>query len=563
MDLLVNHLGYDLDGPKRAVVEATTRPRNVRVVDDATGAVVAEPEPTRAGTVADWGEWTFWTVAFDDLDAGRYSLAADDERTVRSEPFAVAESILSEAALSDVLYYFTSQRSSGAPEQADRAVPFVGDRAGTVDVHGGWYDASGDQSKYLSHLSYANYMNPQQIPLVVWGLLDVLEQLSTGADSLGADLGWRLREEAIHGADFLVRMQDEAGYFYMTVFDGWSHDPDRREICAYEGQDGQKTEDYEAGYRQGGGVAIAALARASTIDGPGEYDPETYLATAIRGFEHLEAHNEEYLDDGTENVIDDYCALLAATELFGATGEERFVTAATERARSLLDRQTGDDRYDGWWAADGNGRPFYHAAEEGLPVLALVRYLAVLDDAPLEREIRDALETYWAFELSITDDVTNPFGYARGYAPKRDDEPRATFFMPHDNETGYWWQGENARIASLAAAARRSRPHVEGLEGELSAFARTQLDWILGCNPFDTSMVHGVGNGPPDYHHQYRNVPGGIVNGVTAGVENEFDVAFLPEGPGEDHAHRWRWAEQWLPHAAWFAIAVASGYGDA
>ena len=34
-----------------------------------------------------------------------------------------------------------------------------------ADLHGGWYDASGDVSKYLSHLSYANYMNPQQTPL--------------------------------------------------------------------------------------------------------------------------------------------------------------------------------------------------------------------------------------------------------------------------------------------------------------------------------------------------------------------------------------------------------------
>ena len=29
-------------------------------------------------------------------------------------------------------------------------------------------------------------------------------------------------------------------------------------------------------------------------------------------------------------------------------------------------------------------------------------------------------------------------------------EPRVQWFFPHDNESGYWWQGENARLASLA-----------------------------------------------------------------------------------------------------------------
>ncbi len=46
----------------------------------------------------------------------------------------------------------------------------------------------------------------------------------------------RLIEEALFGADFLVRMQDAAGYFYMTVFDKWSKDINQRDICAYATQ---------------------------------------------------------------------------------------------------------------------------------------------------------------------------------------------------------------------------------------------------------------------------------------------------------------------------------------
>ncbi|MEY7852189.1 glycoside hydrolase family 9 protein [Natrarchaeobius sp. A-rgal3] len=618
MNVLVNHAGYGRDDRKRAILRGTSgeTPGRVRVIDADTDEVTFETEPSREGPVANWGDWVFWSAEFTSLErAGEYYVtvgvsadatrtdandgseatnasdvgtapAEDPNRYARSQVFRIGDDVVLEEVFSDVLYYFKTQRASGRFDRADRSVPFVGDRADTVDVSGGWYDASGDTSKYLSHLSYANYVNPQQTPIVVWGLLDAVDQLSESEESLGWRFEERLLEESIHGGDFLVRMCDDEGYFYHTVFDQWSKATDRREICAYEGQDGTKTTDYEAGYRQGGGVSIAALARASGIDSSSEiaeasaFDPDTYRSTAVRAFDHLEEHNEAYLDDGAENVIDDYCALLAATELYGVTNEKRFSDAAIDRVRSLLERQTADERHSGWWRADDGDRPFFHAAEEGLPALALCRFLEVVDttaSSSLRNEIADALAAYWAFELEITDAVTNPFGYARAYVKAVDEsEPRSAFFFPHENETGYWWQGENARLASLAAAAVRSLSVLERAEfvesggslgslesttdtnDRLRRFTRAQLDWILGLNPFDVSMVEGTGRNPPHYHEQFRNVPGGVCNGITAGVTDETEIAFLPEGIGDDHAHRWRWAEQWLPHAAWFVVAVAS-----
>ena len=42
---------------------------------------------------------------------------------------------------------------------------------------------------------------------------------------------------------------------------------------------------------------------------------------ARRGYLHLREHNLAYLDDGVENIIDDYCALLAAIELTRTLGD--------------------------------------------------------------------------------------------------------------------------------------------------------------------------------------------------------------------------------------------------
>ncbi|MCV6022012.1 glycoside hydrolase family 9 protein, partial [Escherichia coli] len=80
-----------------------------------------------------------------------------------------------------VIHYFKSQRCGGVFDQQDRQVPVLNANQ-TADVHGGWYDASGDVSKYLSHLSYANYLNPQQTPMVVWNILKGLSLLEGSED---------------------------------------------------------------------------------------------------------------------------------------------------------------------------------------------------------------------------------------------------------------------------------------------------------------------------------------------------------------------------------------------
>src|SRR5207248_4039708 len=58
-------------------------------------------------------------------------------------------------------------------------------RPGTVDVHGGWYDATGDYGKHLSHLDRSTYHNPQQTPLVVYALFEAHDRLARRHDEIG------------------------------------------------------------------------------------------------------------------------------------------------------------------------------------------------------------------------------------------------------------------------------------------------------------------------------------------------------------------------------------------
>jgi hypothetical protein len=554
--ILINHIGYQVGAPKRALIAAAPDAGlgSFAVVRD-DGRVTYDGPVRLEGEVAGWQGRNFWSADFGALDQpGRYHLRVGD---LASATFEIDDALLLRRTLGAVLAYLRSQRSRDPWDDADRRCPFVGDRTDRVDVHGGWHDASGDVSKYLSHLSYANFMNPQQTPIVVYNLLWA-EALLDPARHAG--LRRELADEAAFGGDFLVRMQDPAGYFYMTVFDRWSKQIDEREICAYETQRGIKRDTYRSGYRQGGGLAIAALARLAAAGHHGENGSARYLEAAERGFEHLERHNLEYLDDGRENIIDDYCALLASAELYAATRRPAYADAARRRAAHLMGRLTHDEHQRDYWRADDAERPFFHAVEAGLPALALLRW-AELSERDNERAaLHAAVAASLSFELRITDEVANPFGYARQYVKPTNGPRRSSFFFPHVNESGYWWQGENARLGSLAAAAAQglaSGAVGNGHRRRLLAYAHDQLDWILGRNPFDACMLHGFGRNNVDYQPpDWSNAPGGICNGITAGYHDEADIDFARMVDDGDHA--WRWTEQWIPHAAWYALALAA-----
>ncbi|KPC55235.1 glycoside hydrolase family 9 protein [Amantichitinum ursilacus] len=559
MKILLNHVGYTPSARKAALIEAPAAAplTGFTVYDAETRAAVHTGALVATGGVDQWKDWHFWSADFSAVATpGEYFIVVDGPQpALTSHTFAIAADLFGGQMLSDLVHYIKGQRCTGLYDLADRSRPKFGSDE-RRDVHGGWFDASGDCSKYLSHLSVANFMNPQQTPQVVWNLID-------GWAQLPPQLKWfneRMVDEALHGADFLLRMQDPAGFFYMTLFDRWSKDENQRDLCAYATQQGTKSDRYQAAFRQGGGMAIAALARASQLPRDGEFSREQYLHAARSGFAHLQAHNLEYLDDGAENIIDDFCALLAATELLAVTGEGEYADAAIRRALDLLQRQSAA----GWFAADATGeRSWFHAADAGLPLIALQRYVEVVPSSPAAGRIRAALRDAYEFEIGITfNDVNNPFGYPRQYVKQPGSAGQTQFFIPHDNGTGYWWQGENARLGSLAAAASRAQTLFEGeddLVAALERYAQSALDWVLGANPYDACMLQGWGRNNPRYEPGYYNAPGGVCNGITAGFENERDIDFK-KSEIATMAHSWRWGEQWMPHGAWLFNALCQRF---
>ena len=252
MRVFLNHVGYEPDREKSFLVEPGDGVPLGRfcLVDATTGQVVHTGPLVPAGPVARWRDWSFWQGEFSSWTTpGTFwiDVPTVGGQALRSDSFNVSPGLYRRELLTDLLHYFKSQRCSHHWDRADGSAPLIGSTE-RFDVHGGWYDASGDVSKYLSHLSYANYLNPQQTPLVVWSLLSASESLA----DMPSFFRERLVDEACHGADFLVRMQHPSGAFFMTLFDQWNKDPESRVLCAYQTRQGTRTSAWQAGYRHGG-----------------------------------------------------------------------------------------------------------------------------------------------------------------------------------------------------------------------------------------------------------------------------------------------------------------------
>ncbi|MBD1393054.1 glycoside hydrolase family 9 protein [Mucilaginibacter glaciei] len=560
--IYVNQIAFDSNAPKTAVVQFDA-PQKVNlaftITNTASGKAVFKGHLTDPQFITEWfPDKMYYKADFSRFNKpGKYQLTVTSGGKVyTSYAFEIGEHAIAKQTIGAIIHYYNRQRANTPQElAADAKMQLFGSNQ-TVDMRGGWCDASGDVSKYFSHLAYANYMSPQQTPLVTWSMVSASEAIPALLTKWGVKDS--LDNEALYGADYMMRALSKEGYFYMIVFSYFNKDPNARHVVGLLA-DSKTTADYQCAYREGGGMAIAALARIARWKKNGNFTSEQYLAGAERAFEHLQKNNLKYDDDHKENIIDDYCALMAATELWITTGKPVYRDEARKRAKILATRMSPA----GYFYANDTGRPYWHASDAGLPVVALSRYLDAEKDQAYRTPALTTIKKALDYNLTVTNRVNNPFGYARQSFMFKG-KVRDGFFIPHENETGWWWQGENARLGSLATAAVVGGRLVYPAKGNwgtnaaLAAFANNQLGWIMGGNPYSRCFVYGFGNNNVPYMKSsfgHGSEKGGINNGITGKDDN-------PDGSGIDfkteaQGNEWRWTEQWIPHAAWFLQAVA------
>lgn len=588
--VLMNQIGYDSEFSKKAIFQTDEKLEvlGFRILEELSGNEVYQGQAVKCGPVARWNKGDFWLMDFTEFTANVdknyscfYLLAVDTGKgEVVSSPFEIYGSVIEYSTLSSVVYYFKSQRATGEWQVKDYDIGFNGPREGSVDVHGGWFDATGDVGVHMTHQSHTTYFNPQQASFsaaVFYRLLDLIQKNENPCYSIFCR---RLLDEASYGADWLMRRRAPSGSFFkvgpcrnyaydptcLTRKIGFEYKNSSPQFGAAETADSEVIGDeyYETSFRSGGGYAIAALAAASRYPYPScEHTGMEYLDAARESYFHLEKNNVKYTNDGKWNLLDEFCALEAAVELYRASLEVGFLNRARNLAERVMSHFVAASDDSGYFSVDEAGRPYFSATDEGTPVVALLNYYQIEKNRGCREKVLNIAEQAMRFELNITNEVENPFGYARIFYQDRDGVRGKQFFFPHNTEMAPWWQGDNARILSLSAAARYTASMTADgqLAKQLNRFADDQIAWVLGLNPFDTCMLEGAGRHNIDYYFQnqydFIGSPGGIVNGITSGIEDEEGIEFImnPE-QNPEIKDNWRWAEQWLPHASWYLYAV-------
>jgi hypothetical protein len=189
------------------------------LIDAVTGRPIFTGSLVPSGHVDSWGSRVFWTADFSKWQTvGNYVIETESSAgKVRSCTFEINDNLLERNTLSNVIYYFKGQRASGLIDQVDRHLALPGGQSGFVDVHGGWYDATGDYGIHLSHQNPASYFNPQQVPLVAWSLLKSYRVLDARHDDNLSEYLRRILDEGLFGADFLVRIKRPDGSFFESI----------------------------------------------------------------------------------------------------------------------------------------------------------------------------------------------------------------------------------------------------------------------------------------------------------------------------------------------------------
>ena len=509
----VNLIGYLPDDPKVAIVFADSPVSGPARLVDAEGQVVGTYELTPSEAPG-WGRFDhYYEIDFTNASApGEFHLELPS-RQRRSPVFRIAADAY--AGIPDKLMEFMRQQRCGYNPFLDMVCHRHDGRTAYgplpestyIDVSGGWHDA-GDQLKYLITSSNATARMLFAYDMEPDAFLDRVDGLGHERPNGLPDV----LDEAEWGLQWLHKMHPQAGHLYHQVADdrdhiGWKW-PDQDSSDYGWGPKSYRVVYFANGEPQGlgayksratgvgnlAGRVAAAMARAHRVyvdrDDAGKAEASLAAAqTAYRlgkqneGFQQGNSYGAPYRYN-EDTWADDM--EWGAAELFKATRDSSYLEDARRYARiigstSWLPRDT-TEHYRFY--------PFINVGHFALH--------PHVDDA-----FQDTLAGYYrdGIEAALERSRTNPFGVG----------------VP------FIWCSNNLATALITQILLYER-----MTGDLQYhdLMIAQRDWLLGRNPWGTSMFTGIpedGEYPLDVHTSVyvltdRVVPGGLVDGPVYGT---------------------------------------------
>jgi len=560
--VLVNHVGFRPGAAKYALVASEYKPGSFLVTN--TDQKGFEPSFTGEFVAAgdDLGEYSVGD--FSDLaQPGTYRIAASGNYHAKgkllSHEFTIADNVWDDPIGRLVNYYRV--QSCGDSECGYNSPCHTGpirrdDGGEAVPITGGW------------HAAHDHQRNVREILHGAFGLI----YLALARPDVEDD--FNLFHEIQWGNDYFLAIQDPEGYLYAGVaaanYGQWE------EFDWWASESHLLVTEPAPLFHQYCFVAIQALIADRYSKIAPEYAPRC-LGAATRCFEYIQGHDREEWQEG-QLSYELGTGILAGVHMFRATGDEQYRAFAREMANQLLSLQAPD----GYWL-ENPGAPDPNLWSVGrmyapYVVIGLCAAAQWFSDDPDHSRWMAALEQFASHYVEHFSEAN-----AFGIMPYRVDSDRPAqrgrewqeqyyrYFMQTDDpatmsldsdielggNAGFAWQtGNNARVAGYGVAMVYLAELLSS--PELRKLAQRQLDWVLGVNPFDASMIIGVGRNQP---------PSLLSNEIVPGVPDiEGAVMQGPIGNADDNplivGGHYAPCEFWMPHHAWVLWLMAELSAD-
>lgn len=534
----VNQAGY-ITGLDKTFVAARTvddgQSVTFTLADSATHQTVFSGRMTKedtpyAGTENAW-PYVYYVGDFSAFDQpGSYVITVTcGGETESSCAFSVGDAVsLYSQPLYATLAYFRGERDTGNTSIKNQ---YNGDAP--IDLHGAWYDASNRPAVYVGYIDNYNYMTCPVEGNTSYQLFSAYEANASLYDGIDYNHNGTpdILEEAVWGCDWYVRLKPQeltGGYFY--------NGPEHGKIHSNESV---KT---PVAIRMGTGTAIAALAKAARYGIDGDFTAEEYGRNAKQAWDwYIENNAALACEDGMEHLMDDIYWAVAGLEMYQTFHEQVYLDKAISSIDKVLARQTGDDRFDGWFELGmeednpkEEGGPYHNWLDEAAVLYPLIGYVKLCpQDTARGAAIKTAVKQYMDFKLAVsTDTGANPYGYAKQYFRHDVSDPDSTLTRFFQNETGHatspgpntkgWTSGENGRLLSLLYASLLADEFL-GTDAYLS-YGLNQLNWVYGVNPFAAVMQCGIGNGrnlAEEIGHGGTVPYGAFINGIRGNYKEK------------------------------------------
>ena len=412
-----------------------------------------------------------------------------------------------------------------------------------VPNFGGWHDA-GDVSQFL-------------IPTaeIASSLLDLAKTVKN--DTF---LYSRLLEESKIGLDWLLRTRFGDGYRAMSVL---------YRIHRHNVIDKDNNQIYENLAERGSFenfLASQALAKAAIqfVD----YD-KTYAdflkRCAIEDFHFaLDQYKNDIYTARWGKPITSVCVgsmLSAIRPLYELTNDDKYLKIALDYFEQIINCQEQDGNIKGYFYEDINHKyilSYEHRGHEQSPIQGLIDLYLILDDTyqSQKRLIKKACDLYKNYIIETTK-YSAPYDVIPGgvYNPNKINVNHFTHYGV-DNDTtlnvlrnqvyegikldndlylrimpiAYSRRGYHATLLSKTKAASLIARAFN--DNKLKNIVKSQIEWVIGKNPFVTSTMYGEGY---NYHPLYVAFSRQMVGALPVGFKTLGDKD-MPYWPGNDQA---------------------------